>query len=52
MDKDTRYWYGMSDPAILEISGNFIQKTRLSKNNTQQAISEVAGINRSTLTKH
>ncbi len=49
MDKDTRYRYGMSDPAILEVLGNFIQKTRLSKNKTQQAISEIAGINRSTL---
>ena len=29
--------------------GNFIRKTRLSKNKTQQAISEIAGINRTTL---
>jgi len=39
----------MSDPAILEVLGNFIQKTRLSKNKTQQTISEIAGMNRSTL---
>lgn len=49
MDRDARYWYRMSDPAILEILGNFIQKTRLSRNKTQQAVSEIAGINRSTL---
>ena len=49
MDKDTKYWHGMSDPAILEILGNFLQKTRLSQNKTQQMISEAAGINRTTL---
>jgi transcriptional regulator with XRE-family HTH domain len=49
MDTDSRYWYRMSDPAILEVLGNFLQKTRLSQNKTQQAVSEAAGINRSTL---
>ncbi len=49
MERDARYWYGMSDPAILEILGNFIQKTRLNRNKTQQEISDFAGINRSTL---
>ena len=46
---EARYWYAMSDPAILEVLGNFIQKTRLSRNKTQQEISDMAGINRSTL---
>jgi transcriptional regulator with XRE-family HTH domain len=49
MNNDFKYWYGMSDPAILEIVGSFIRKTRLSQNLTQQDISEIAGINRSTL---
>lgn len=49
MDKDSKYWYRMSDPAILEILGNFLQKTRLSQNKTQQMVSEAAGINRTTL---
>ena len=49
MDSNLNYWYGMSDPAILVVLGNFIQKTRMSQNRTQQAVSEAAGINRSTL---
>lgn len=39
----------MSDPAILEVLGGYIRKTRLSLNRTQQSVSEAAGINRSTL---
>jgi len=49
MDRSLKYWYAMSDPAILVVLGNFIQKTRLNQNKTQQAVSEAAGINRSTL---
>jgi transcriptional regulator with XRE-family HTH domain len=49
MDKDLKYWYRISDPAIIEVLGNFIKKTRLSQNKTQQDVSEAAGINRSTL---
>jgi len=49
MDKELKYWYGMSDPAIVEVLGNFVQKTRLNQNKTQQVVSETAGINRSTL---
>jgi transcriptional regulator with XRE-family HTH domain len=51
MDNKTKYWYGMSDPAIIEQLGNFIKTTRLKQNKTQQVISEVAGINRSTVVK-
>lgn len=49
MESSLKYWYGMSDPAILGVLGNFIQKTRMNQNKTQQAVSEAAGINRSTL---
>lgn len=49
MESSLKYWYGRSDPAILGILGNFIQKTRINQNKTQQAVSEAAGINRSTL---
>jgi transcriptional regulator with XRE-family HTH domain len=49
MDKDLKYWYGMSDPAVLQLMGNFIKKSRLNRNRTQQDVSEAAGINRSTL---
>ncbi len=49
MEKGIRYWYAMSDPAILEVLGDFIQKTRLQKNKTQQEVAAAAGINRSTI---
>lgn len=41
--------YGMSDPALIEMIGDFIKQTRLSKNKTQQEIATLAGVNRSTL---
>lgn len=49
MEKGIKYWYAMSDPAILEVLGDFIQKTRLQKNKTQQEVATAAGLNRSTL---
>jgi len=49
MEKAVMHWYAMSDPAILEVLGNFIQQTRLQQNKTQQQITTAAGINRSTL---
>lgn len=51
MDKDLKYWYKMSDPAIVEFLGEFIKKTRLAQNKTQQFISGTAGIHRTTLVK-
>lgn len=39
----------MSDPAILEALGKFIQQTRLQQNKTQQQVAAAAGINRSTM---
>lgn len=49
MNDSLRYWHSLSDLAILEKLGEFIQKTRLSQNKTQQAVADAAGINRSTL---
>ncbi len=49
MEKDNKYWYAMSDPAILAVMGKFIQQTRLKQNKTQQQLAGAAGINRSTL---
>ena len=51
MEKNNKYWHAMSDPAILEILGRFIQQTRLQQNKTQQQIANAAGINRSTIVK-
>ena len=41
--------YAMSDRALLAVLGEYIQKTRLSQNKTQQLLADTAGINRSTL---
>lgn len=49
MEKDIKYLYAMSDPAILEVLGYFIQQTRLQQNKTQQQVAAAAGINRSTI---
>ncbi len=49
MNTYSKYWHGMSDPALLGVLGNFIRKTRLRQNKTQQSLAEAAGINRSTL---
>ncbi len=49
MDKSIKYWHAMSDPALLEVLGNFIQQTRLLQNKTQDQVAKIAGINRSTV---
>ena len=49
MEKTIKQWYAMSDSAILEALGNFIQQTRLQQNKTQQQVATAAGINRSTI---
>jgi len=49
MEKDIKYWHAMSDPALLELLGKFIQQTRLQQNKTQQQVAIAAGINRSTM---
>ena len=49
MEKVVKNWYAMSDPAILEVMGNFIKQTRLQQNKTQHQVAAAAGINRSTM---
>ena len=49
MEKAIKHWYAMSDPAILEVLGNFIKQTRLQQNKTQQQVAAAAGVNRSTI---
>ena len=49
MEKASKQWHAMSDPAILEVLGSFIQQTRLQQNKTQQQVAAAAGINRSTI---
>ncbi len=49
MEKPVKYWYAISDPAILGVLGNFIRQTRLQQNKTQQQVAAAAGINRSTI---
>lgn len=51
MEKSDKLWYAMSDPAIIAILGNLIQKTRLQKNKTQEEVATAAGVNRSTIVK-
>lgn len=49
MEKSINYWHAMSDLALLQVIGGFIQQTRLEQNRTQQEVATAAGINRSTL---
>lgn len=49
MEKSIKYWHAMSDPAILELLGKYIQQIRLQQNKTQQQVATAAGINRSTV---
>lgn len=49
MEKSIKYWYALSDPAILEQLGEFVKQTRLQQNKTQQQVAISAGINRSTM---
>jgi transcriptional regulator with XRE-family HTH domain len=51
MEKSNKLWYAMSDPAILDVLGNFIQQARLQKNKTQDEVATAAGVNRSTIVK-
>lgn len=51
MEKNIKYWHAMSDPAILELLGTYIQQIRLQQNKTQQQVATAAGINRSTMVK-
>ena len=49
MVKSIKYWHAMSDLALLEWLGKFIQQVRLQQNKTQQQVATAAGLNRSTV---
>ncbi|MFM6945624.1 MAG: helix-turn-helix domain-containing protein [Flavobacteriales bacterium] len=49
MENNIKYWHAMSDPALLEWLGKFIQQTRIQQNKTQQQLATAAGIHRSTV---
>ena len=49
MQKTVKNWYALSDPAVLQVLGDFVQQTRLQQNKTQQEVALAAGINRSTM---
>ncbi len=48
-DKSDENWVSMSDKALGELIGNFIKQNRLDQNKSQELVSELAGISRSTL---
>jgi len=49
MENNNMNLYAMSNPAILKVLGDYIQKIRLQQNKTQQGVADVAGVNRSTI---
>ena len=49
MGKGINYWHAISDPALLQLLGKFLQQTRLQQNKTQQQVATSAGVNRSTV---
>lgn len=48
-DKTDKKWSMMSDGALLEVIGNFINWHRLNQNKSQEQVAAAAGISRSTL---
>src|SRR5690606_33195259 len=44
-------WIAMTDMAIINQIGQFIKKSRISKNKTQAQVAEAAGINRWTISQ-
>ena len=44
-------WSELSDGALLEKIGQFVQQTRLRQNKSQQQVAAAAGVNRSTLSQ-
>jgi len=51
MEKKAPNWYALSDIAIMEMIGKYIQETRLQQRKTQTEVAKAAGINRSTLSQ-
>lgn len=48
-DKSYTKWQSMSDKALLENIGRFVQHHRLNQNKSQSEVAEAAGMSRSTL---
>jgi transcriptional regulator with XRE-family HTH domain len=48
-DKPLKTWHSMSDLALVAVIGSFVKHHRLEQNKTQDALSQEAGISRSTL---
>ncbi len=48
-EKSYKKWYSMSDSAIVEAIGSFVQDSRLKKNLSQSEVAKRANISRSTL---
>ena len=44
-------WSELSDIAVLEQIGRFVQQSRLQQNKSQQQVADAAGVNRSTLSQ-
>lgn len=51
MENTSINWSELSDNAVLEQIGRFVQQSRLKQNKSQQQIAEAAGVNRSTLSQ-
>lgn len=51
MVKTNINWISMTDVAIIKQIGQFIKKSRISKNKTQAQVAEAAGINRWTISQ-
>lgn len=48
-DNSDKYWYSMSDNALIQIIGHFIQHHRLLQNKSQDEVATDSNISRSTL---
>lgn len=51
MENVNTNWNELSDKAVLEQIGRFVQQSRLRQNKSQQQISDAAGVNRTTLSQ-
>lgn len=49
METNFNSWYGRSDRSFLEMIGQYLRKTRLNQNKTQDEIASITGLNRSTI---
>jgi transcriptional regulator with XRE-family HTH domain len=49
--RDIISWQSMSDPAIVNEIGQFIQRMRLNRNVTQKQLARMSGVNRVTISR-